>query len=219
MKSLCCQLLWLETSESSFTSSFLMPTSYWQQVLNNLVSEPPLCYSSLTHCSLSPRRLLSLPNGSPCFCLYSSSRLYHSCWSDSSVMEVRSCHSAPAMFCLNKSKGLTVISLALDGLVPTMALTSSPNPLLLTCLSLPVTLALCSLSFPGSPLAPIICMDHSFTLGLCLLFTLSDRSLMISLCKIIAVLCHCVSPAFFLGSLYPHQTYYVFICLLSLSSH
>lgn len=54
--------------------------------------KPRLCYSSLTHSSLLPGLLPSLPHWSPCFCPYFSSHLYHSCQRDSSNTEGRPCH-------------------------------------------------------------------------------------------------------------------------------
>ena len=174
---------------------------------------PPLYYFSLTHYCLLPGLLLYLPNLSPSFCPYPSSLHYYSWWSDSSDTEVRSCHSsAPVVFCLSKSKVLTMIFSTLDGLVPCHSsdLISHHSPSYSSLSSSP----LASVLF----LPHIICMARSFTWGLCLIFTLSDRSLMITVYKITPV--HCASlMLFFLGSTCHHQDilciHLYIVCFLS----
>lgn len=99
-----------------------------------------------------------LPNLSPCFCPYPSSLHYYSWWSDSSDTEVRSCHSsALVVFCLSKSKVLTMIFSTLDGLVPCHSsdLISHHSPSYSSLSSSP----LASVLF----LPHIICMARSFT--------------------------------------------------------
>ena len=68
--------------------------------------------------------------------------------------------------------------------------------------------------------SPVSCMAHPVTSGLWLIVTFSDVCLMISLCKIIAVHCHCVSLTLFSLSAHTntrHIMYSFIYCMFPLT--